>query len=71
MLPISEDELYVSNNNSEEIVKFKFYLNTNMRYNNKKIGNLNFNLVYKIEKLYDKDLNVKKEKLLQTFGVIS
>ena len=69
MLPISEDELYVTNNNSEEIVKFKFYLNTNMKYYNKKIGNLYFNLAYKTEELYDKDLNEKKDKLLGTFGV--
>lgn len=70
MLSICEDELYVSSNNDEEIVKFKFYLNTNMKYYNKKIGNLYFNLAYKTEELHEKDLQDKNNKILGTFSVM-
>ena len=69
MLSICEDEIYVSNNYDEEIVKFKFYLNTNMKYYNKKIGNLYFNLAYKTEELHDKDLQDYNNKILNTFTV--
>ena len=69
MLSICEDELYVSSNNDDEIVKFKLYLNTNMKFYNKKIGNLYFNLAYKTEELNDKDLQEKNNKIIGTFSV--
>ena len=40
-----------------------------MKYYNKKIGNLYFNLAYKTEELHDKDLQDYNNKILNTFTV--
>ena len=69
LLTISEDEMFVTQNYSDETSKYKNYINTNTKQYNKKIGNLSFNFGFKTEELYEKEIFQTKDKIFNYFSV--
>lgn len=69
LLNISEDEIFFTQNFTDDLHKFKYYIDTNKKYMNKKIGNLSFNLGLKTEMLNEMDVSQRKGKLNDLFSV--
>lgn len=56
LLLIGSEEIFLTLRKERELQKFNFYHNIHIKYTNKKIGNLCFNLAYKIDELYPHQL---------------
>lgn len=61
MITITEDEYYIYISKDFEMTKIQFYLNSNTLYSNKKIGNANFFIMYKIDAI--ENLTPSEEKI--------
>jgi hypothetical protein len=48
---VSYEEFFFNSNSETEMHKYILYPNTYMKYNNKKMGNLNFTLMFKLDRL--------------------
>ena len=69
LLTISDDDIYIIHNLTDEVHKHKYFLNNNMKYYNKKIGNLSFNIAHKTECLNEKDITKRKAKFYNSCSV--
>lgn len=66
LLPIGSEDIYIKVGSNNEIKKYHLYQNIHQRFINKKVGNLNFDISYKIEELYyNQIINETTEKLKQ------
>ena len=68
LLPMGNEEIFLTLKKDRELEKFNFYHNIYLKYINKKIGNLVFNLAYKIDEIYSNQLieEIKKSFELLT-----
>lgn len=51
LLPVSQDEYFFSPYSENEMHKYHIYQNTYMKHNNKKMGNILFNFMFKLDRL--------------------
>jgi hypothetical protein len=59
LIPISQEDMYIQMKAEPEskMQKYKMYKNMNLKYNNKKVGNILFNFIYKKETLNYSELH--------------
>ena len=69
MLPIGNEEIFLTLKKDKELQKFNFYHNVHLKYVNKKVGNTFFNLAYKIEEIYPNQLLEEINKNLECLSV--
>jgi hypothetical protein len=69
MLPIGNEDIFLTLKKEREMQKFNFYHNMHLKYVNKKVGNTFFNLAYKIDEIYPNQLLEEINKNLETLSV--
>ena len=70
LLPIGVEEIYLKIASNCEMKKFHMYQNIHQKYLKKKIGNLNFDLSFKVEEFNYSDKNTKKLFFIKQLSVI-
>lgn len=70
ILPIGSEDIYLKlNGNLSEMKKFHMYQNIHQRFINKKVGNLNFDLSYKVDDFYYNQILFEKHILYDQLSV--
>ena len=70
ILPIGSEDIYLRiNGNMSEMKKFHMYQNIHQRFVNKKVGNLNFDLTYKVDDFYYNQILFEKNTLYNQLSV--
>jgi hypothetical protein len=72
LLPIGNEDIYLKisgNYNQQEIKKFHMYQNIHQSYIGKKIGNLNFDLSYKVDEFNYQEIIEEREVLYKNLSV--
>lgn len=70
MLPIGNEDIFLTLKKEREMQKFNFYHNMHLKYVNKKVGNTFFNLAYKIDEIYPNQLIDQINNNLDTLSVL-
>lgn len=70
LLLIGSDEIFLTLRRERELQKFNFYHNIHIKYTNKKIGNLLFNLAFMIEEIFPHQLLDEINNSLEYLTVI-
>jgi hypothetical protein len=70
ILPIGSEDIYLKiNGNLTETKKFHMYQNIHQRFVNKKVGNFNFDLTYKVDDFYYNQILFEKNILFDQLSV--
>lgn len=70
ILPVGSEDIYLRvNGNLLEMRKFHMYQNIHQRFVNKKVGNLNFDLTYKVDDFYYNQILFEKNILYNQLSV--